>query len=53
VQQANWLFDHLVGALLKEQWHLKPEHLRGLEIEHQLEQGGHLNRQIGGPFSRQ
>ena len=44
VQQIGPLFDHLVGALLEEQRHFKPERLRGLEIDHYLELNRHLHR---------
>ena len=30
------LFDHLVGALLKQQGHVQPEGLSRLKIDHQL-----------------
>ena len=40
------LFNHLVGQLLQMQGHIKAERLRGLEVDHQLELGGRLNRQL-------
>ena len=41
------LFDHLVGALLKEPRHVEAERLRGLEIDRQLELDRGLDREIG------
>src|SRR5215471_8035232 len=40
------LFNHLVGQLLQRQGHIEAECLRGLEVDHQLELGGRLNRQL-------
>src|SRR5262245_18645733 len=42
------LFDHLVGDLLKMQWHVNTKCLGGLDIDHQLELRGLLDRQVGG-----
>jgi len=43
-----WLLDHLVGEG-KQRWRNREvERLRRLEIEHQLEFGRLLNRQIAG-----
>jgi hypothetical protein len=40
----NWRpFDHLVGALLKMQWHIEAERLGGLEVDHKLELDGCLD----------
>jgi hypothetical protein len=44
----TFLFDHLVGELLKLQWDIEAERLCSLEIYDQLEFGRLLNRQIGG-----
>src|SRR5262249_34659203 len=41
-------FDHLVGDLLKMQWHVNTKCLGGLDIDHQLELRGLLDRQVGG-----
>jgi len=38
---------------LQMQWHVEAERLRGLEVDHQLELGRLLNRQIGGPSAAQ
>src|SRR5713226_4812163 len=45
---AFGLFDHLVGALLKMQWHVEAERLGGLEVDHQLE----LDRGLDGKLAR-
>ena len=44
--------DHFVGTLLEKQRHLKTNRLCGLEVDHHLELGWLLDRQIGGlcPF---
>src|SRR5262245_16726765 len=44
-------FDHLVGALLELQGHVKAEDLGGLEIDHQFKFGWYLHRQICRFFS--
>src|SRR3954469_16533109 len=44
--RQNWLIDHLVGAG-KEGWRNgDPERFGGLEIDHQLEPGRLLHRQV-------
>jgi len=43
------LFDHLVGALLEEPGHFEADRLRGLEIDHELDPGGLLDRNVAGP----
>src|SRR5205085_4848355 len=43
---ASRLFDDLVHARRQSGRHLQAECLRGLEIDHQLEPGRLLNRQI-------
>ena len=48
LQQTAPLFDHLVGALLKEPRHVEAERLRGLEIDRQLE----LDRGLDGKLAR-
>jgi hypothetical protein len=47
------LFDHLVSELLQLRSHVDPERSGGLEVDHQLEFGRLLHRQIGrlGPLS--
>src|SRR5215471_1342571 len=44
-------FDHLVGALLEEQWHVKADRLRGPEVDRQHELGGLLHGQIARLFA--
>jgi hypothetical protein len=41
------LFDHLVDTHQQRQWQHYAERLRGLEIDHQLELGWVLHRQLG------
>jgi hypothetical protein len=41
------LFDHLVGAGEKRQWHFEAERLRCLEVDHRVELGRLLHRQVG------
>src|SRR6478672_6676549 len=48
-QQGSPLLDHLVGALLQEPGHLEAECLRRLEIDHELDLGRLLDRDVGGP----
>jgi hypothetical protein len=38
------LFNYVVGQLLQMQGHSEAERFRGLEVDHQLELGGRLNR---------
>src|SRR5215831_643451 len=40
-------FDHLVGERDEHRWNFESEHLRGLEIDRQLEIDWRLHRQIG------
>src|SRR5262245_4771467 len=40
--------DHLVGKRKQRRWNCEVEHPRRLEIEHELEFGWLLNRQIAG-----
>src|SRR5262245_26606491 len=47
-QQTAQLFDHLVGAGQHARRQLKAERLCGLEVDHELELGGLLYRQVGG-----
>jgi hypothetical protein len=42
------LFDHLVGALLKGEWDLDAERLRGLEVQDHLELSRKLHRRSPG-----
>src|SRR5262245_62776447 len=46
--KLSQLFDHLVGDLLKMQRHVNTKCLGGLNIDHQLELRGLLDRQVGG-----
>jgi hypothetical protein len=39
-------FDYLVGDLLEKRWHLEAQGLGGLQIDHQLELGRALYRQL-------
>src|SRR5215218_10818744 len=39
-------FDHLIGALLKMQWHIESERFGGPEVEHQLELRRLYDRQV-------
>ena len=41
-----YLIDHIVGQLLQMQGHVEAKRLRGLEVNHHLEFGGRLNRQL-------
>jgi hypothetical protein len=41
------LFDHLVGAGKQRRWHGETEHLRGLEVDEQLDLRGLNDRQVG------
>src|SRR5215831_1894768 len=45
-QQHSCSLDHLVGAGEQRRGHIKAECLRGLEIDHQLDLGGLLHRQV-------
>src|SRR5262249_720718 len=46
--KLSQLFDYLVGDLLKMQRHVNTKCLGGLNIDHQLELRGLLDRQVGG-----
>src|SRR6476659_3916110 len=46
-QQTTALFDHLVGALQKRRRHFDAKRLCGLQIDHQFELDGLLDRQVG------
>src|SRR5262245_9472843 len=46
--KLSQLFDHLVGDLLKMQRHVNTKCLGGLDIDHQLELRGLLDRQVDG-----
>src|SRR5215813_6931572 len=45
-EQKLRLLDHLVGALLEKNRHLDTECLGGLEIDHQVELEGDLDRKL-------
>src|SRR5215471_16696367 len=45
------LFDHLIGDLLEMQGHLEPQHLRGLEVDHELKLRGLHHRHIARFFT--
>src|SRR5499426_2962367 len=40
-------FDHLVGASEEGRWYVKAERPRSLEVDHELELGPLLHRQVG------
>ena len=42
------LLDHLVGGCQQRFWDGEAERLDGLEVDHQLEFGWHLHREVGG-----
>src|SRR6478736_3242095 len=45
------LFDDLIGAAEQHGWNFEPKRLRCLEIDHKLEFGRLLHRQVGGPLA--
>jgi putative ABC transport system substrate-binding protein len=45
------LFDHLVSAGEQRRRHIKPERLRGLQVDHQLEPGRLLDWKVSGFFA--
>ena len=48
VTPSRSLLDHLVGAGEQHWWNLQTERFRGLEVDHQLDLGRPLDRQVGG-----
>src|SRR6516162_1296291 len=46
MRQRTLLFDHLVRELLEMQRHVEAQRLRSLRIDHQLELGRRLDRQL-------
>src|SRR5262249_42464765 len=47
IATGSRLLDHLIGRDNQARWHLEPERLRGLEVEHGFVLGRHLHRQVG------
>src|ERR1700737_3185148 len=48
LQQTAASLDHLVGAAEQRYWKGEPERLSGLEVDHELDFRGLLDRQLGG-----
>jgi hypothetical protein len=46
--RATIIQSRLVEAREQHRWNVEPQRLRGLEIDHKLELGRLLNRQVGG-----
>src|SRR5205807_9363000 len=46
LQQTTLLFDHLIGAREERSRHVDAERLGGLEVDHEPEVGGLLDRQV-------
>jgi hypothetical protein len=44
--QQDFLFNQLIGELLKLKRYLKPQRLRGLEVDYQLEFGRRLHGKL-------
>ena len=51
LRKGNSLLDHLVGALLQNQWHVQTKRLGGLEVNCQIVLGWCLHRQSGRLFA--
>ena len=47
-QTLPWLLDHLVCAQEQRLWNREAKRFGSFEIDHELESGGLLDRQIGG-----
>jgi hypothetical protein len=47
-QHPGVSLDHLVSATQQGGWHIEPKRLGGLEVDHQFELGGLLDRDVGG-----
>ena len=45
---AGALLDYLIGSQQERRRNRQPEHLRGLEVDHQLKLGGLLDREFSG-----
>src|SRR6476660_5117608 len=43
--------DHLIGARRQPGRHVKAERLGGFQVDHELEPGGLIDRQVGGLFA--
>ena len=48
----NALFDDVVSPSQQRHGHIDAECFSGLEVDHQLDLGDLLHRQVGGPFAR-
>jgi len=46
LRKSTLSLDHLIGAGEERGWNAKPKRLSGLQIDHQLELRGLLDRQI-------
>src|SRR5262245_30961740 len=47
-EEGDGSFDHLVGGGKERRWHVEPQRLSGLEIDHCLVFGRQLHRQVSG-----
>jgi hypothetical protein len=47
MHHSKKLFDHLVGAAEHRGWHCKAKRFGRLKVDHQLEFGRRLHRQVG------
>src|SRR5436190_4233504 len=51
VQQKIFLLDHLVGASREPGRYVEAERLGSFQVDHELEPGGLIDRQVGGLFA--
>ena len=51
LQQTAALFDHLIGELLEMQRHVEAQRFGCLQVDHELELGGLIDRQVGRLFA--